>query len=156
MRDTQCAGTPARRLRVCTDNIRTPGARFFASVQLMNLTVQLFASLRERAGRAQLALSALPAELDVRALKRELAARHPELGDLSSVRAVLGTDYVRDDTRLTDGATVALLPPVSGGAPDRDADLARGVFELVAHTLDVALAQQRVAHASCGALACFV
>ena len=121
----------------------------------MRLTVQVFASLRERAGRARIELDGLPDALDVHALKRELTARVPELGALASVRAVIGTRYVSDDTRLENGAVVALLPPVSGGAPDRDEDLARGVFELVGEELDIALAQRRVEHASCGAVCTF-
>jgi molybdopterin synthase catalytic subunit/molybdopterin converting factor small subunit len=121
----------------------------------VRLTIQLFASLRERAGRAQFELDDLPDELDVHALKRELALRVPELGALTSVRAVIGMRYVSDDTRLASGTVVALLPPVSGGAPDRDDELARGLFELVSDALDIALAQRRVEHASCGAVCVF-
>jgi molybdopterin synthase catalytic subunit len=121
----------------------------------VNLTVQLFASLRERAGRSAIALEGLPEALDVAGLKRELARRHPELGRLDHVRGVIGTEYVRDDRPLAPGAVVALLPPVSGGAPDSDEDLARGVFELARDPLDVAEAHERVAHPSCGAVCTF-
>lgn len=122
----------------------------------MKVHVQLFASLRERFGASVLELRDLPEPLDVGALKRELARRHPVLGDLGHVRGVLGTEYVDDAAPLSDGARVALLPPVSGGAPDRDEDLARGVFELSGGPLDSALAQQRVSHPSCGAVCVFV
>jgi molybdopterin converting factor small subunit len=81
----------------------------------MRITVQLFASLRERAGRDELVLDALPSALDVAGLKRELAARHPELGSLAHVRGALGTNYASDATALADGARVFLIPPVSGG-----------------------------------------
>lgn len=121
----------------------------------MKLEVQLFASLRERAGRSSLSIDALPDGLDVRALKLELQRRHPELGSLGHVRGVLGTNYVADETVLRDGDTLALLPPVSGGAFDSDADLARGVFELCSEPIDPALASQRVAHPSCGAVTTF-
>jgi molybdopterin synthase catalytic subunit len=117
----------------------------------VDLSVRLFAVLRERAGAPVLRLTGLPDELDVTGLKRELARRHPELGDLSSVRGVLGTSYVPDGTRLEEDAEVALLPPVSGGAGDTDADLERGVFELVAEPLDPAVCAERVGHPSCGA-----
>lgn len=122
----------------------------------MDLSVQLFASLRARAGTPLLELRGLPQELDVAGLKRELERRHPELGPLDHVRGVLGTSYVRDDVRLTPGAVVSLLPPVSGGAPDDDADLARGVFELSAERIEGAGAAARVTHASCGAVCSFV
>lgn len=122
----------------------------------MDLSVQLFASLRARAGRAVIELHGLPDELDVGALKRELERRHPELGALDHVRGVIGTNYVRDDTRLARGELVSLLPPVSGGAPQSDAELALGVFELCAEHIDGALAAARVAHPNCGAVCSFV
>lgn len=122
---------------------------------IVKLEVQLFASLRERAGRSSLSIDGLADGLDVRALKLELQRRHPELGSLGHVRGVLGTNYVADETVLRDGDTLALLPPVSGGAFDSDADLARGVFELCSEPIDPALASQRVAHPSCGAVTTF-
>ncbi|MFM7295847.1 MAG: molybdenum cofactor biosynthesis protein [Planctomycetota bacterium] len=121
----------------------------------MKLEVQLFASLRERAGRSVLALDALPEPLDVAGLKRELARRHPELGELGFVRGVVGTSYVSDATPLSEGVSIALLPPVSGGAPDSAQALAQGVFELCAASLDPALAQRRVVDAGCGAVCMF-
>jgi molybdopterin synthase catalytic subunit len=121
----------------------------------MRLRVQLFASLRERARASELDERDLPEPLDVAGLKRELERRHPELGSLAHVRGVVGTSYARDDAQLADGATVALLPPVSGGAPDRGEDLARGVFELARGPLDPLAAQRRVEHTSCGAVVVF-
>jgi MoaE-MoaD fusion protein len=127
----------------------------------VRVPVRLFASLRERAGRESLVLEAVPAGTDVAGAKRLLEARHPELGSLQSVRGVVGTSYVSDATRLAEGDELALLPPVSGGSPaadddhDADAALARGVFELWSDPLDVARAQRRVEHPSCGAVVVF-
>jgi molybdopterin synthase sulfur carrier subunit len=81
----------------------------------MDLTVRLFAVLKERAGRGQIELRDLPDPLDLRGLKREIARRHPELGDLSTVAGAVGTQYANDETRLAPGDVIALLPPVSGG-----------------------------------------
>ena len=81
----------------------------------MRLTVRLFASLRERAGREALVLD-VPSGSDVAAAKRLLETRHPELGSLQAVRGVLGTSYVPDTRRLSEGEELALLPPVSGGS----------------------------------------
>lgn len=120
----------------------------------MRLSVRLFAGLRERAGADRLTLDDLPDELDVAGLKRELEARHPELGSLVAVRGVVATTWVPDDTRLDGDEEVSLLPPVSGGAPE-DAALERGVFEIRADALDVLDAQRRVAHPSCGAVVLF-
>lgn len=118
----------------------------------MKLRVRLFAALRERAGRGELELDGLPDALDLAALKRAIAARHPELGDLAHVAGVVDERYAPDATRLSEASRVALLPPVSGGSAD---DLDRGCFELQAAALDVAEAQARVAHPSCGAIVVF-
>ena len=120
----------------------------------MRLTVRLFASLRERAGRDTLLVLDAPEPLDVAGLKRFLEERHPELGKLAAVRGVLGTSYVPEATPLADGIEVALLPPVSGGSGE-DAALERGLFELRAAALDPAAAQERVEHPSCGAVVLF-
>ena len=121
----------------------------------MKLTVRLFAVLRERAGTGELSLDDLPEPLDVAGLKRALEARHPELGSLAQVAGVVGTRYVRDDTRLAQGDAVALLPPVSGGAPGEDEALAQGLFELSAEPFDVGALHARLVHASCGGVVTF-
>ena len=118
--------------------------------------MRLFAGLRERAGRERIVLTNLPEDLDVTGLKRQVELRHPELGALESTVAVLGTQYVADSTKLISGSEVALLPPVSGGAPDSDAELQRGVFELCSEPIDVDSARARVAHASQGAVILFL
>lgn len=125
--------------------------------------MRLYASLRERAGAAELALRGLPDALDLAGLKRELAARHPELGSLEAVRGAIGTSYAREDHALRAGEIVHLLPPVSGGAADgleararaEHVALERGRFELCAEPLELAHAQARVAHPACGAIATF-
>jgi molybdopterin synthase catalytic subunit len=124
-------------------------------VGAMRLVVRLFAGLRERAGTERLELDGLPEPLDVAGLKRELARRHAELGALEGTRGVVGTRYVPDTTPLADGEEVSLLPPVSGGAPDSDAELARGRFELRSEPLDPDEARRRVADPGCGAQVVF-
>lgn len=121
----------------------------------MDLRVRLFAVLRERAGADELLVEGLPDELDLAGLKRELERRHPELGALAHVAGVVGTRYVPDDTPLGVDDEVALLPPVSGGAPgDGDAP-ARGLFELSDAPLDPGGAHLRVADPACGAVVVF-
>lgn len=124
----------------------------------MDLELSLFASLRERAGKGRVRLEGLPEELDVAGLKREVAQRIPELGELDHVSCVVGTDYVLDEHRLKAGDEVAFLPPVSGGSggPDSSAaDYESGVFELHETRLDEEVCRKRVAHASCGAITVF-
>ncbi len=121
----------------------------------MDVTVRLFAGLRERAGTERLVLADLPEPLDVGGLKRVLEERHAQLGSLTHVRGVLGTSYVDDAVPLEHGQEISLLPPVSGGAPDEDEALARGVFEVCAEPLDPEDARRRVSHPACGACILF-
>lgn len=124
----------------------------------MQLTVLFFAGLRERAGVDELKLDDLPEPLTVGQFKAELGRRHPELGDMTSVAGVLGTDYVPDAHLLCSGDRLALLPPVSGGqadSGDEDARLAAGLFELSAEPIDPGLLGQRVQHPACGAVVTF-
>jgi len=120
----------------------------------MKLTVRLFAALRERAGKNELALEGLPDGIDVGALKREIERRHPSLGSLAHVRGAIGTEYVVDARPLEEGETLSLLPPVSGGS-GRDESLKQGVFELRAESIETSRGLERVRDASCGAIATF-
>lgn len=117
----------------------------------MRIRVELFASLREAAGTSELELDGLPEGATLGDARRELARRRPELGGLAHARGVLGSDYVDDRAPLADGARVAFLPPVSGGAPD----WAAGVFEISAAPIDADACRERVAHAGAGAVVLF-
>jgi len=81
----------------------------------VDLSLQLFAALRERAGRAELRLVGLPEDVSVEELKRALERAHPELGSLAHVAVVVGTSYAGAGQRIGARDEVALLPPVSGG-----------------------------------------
>lgn len=122
----------------------------------MHLAIRLFASLRERAGGAEVVLSDVAEGTTIGEVIELLARNHPELGSLDHVAAVVGTEYVDRKRELREGEELALLPPVSGGAPEEDERLARGVFELSAEPLDVPALVRRVEHSSCGAVVTFV
>ncbi len=121
----------------------------------MRISIRLFAVLRERAGCDSIELADVPEGTTVGGLKALLAHKSPELGDLTSVSGVVGTAYAAPETVLTDGDKVAFLPPVSGGLPEGDAVLERGVFELAADPIDLGEIQRRVGHPSCGAIVLF-
>lgn len=121
----------------------------------MDITVRLFAGLRERAGADRVTVDGLRDGATLGELKDELARRHPRLGSLAHVAGVVGTAYANDARVLVPGDDVALLPPVSGGAPTADELLDQGVFELCAARIDAAAAHARVAHPACGAIATF-
>ena len=84
---------------------------------MITVEVRLFAVLRDRAGR-----DSVTVEVDEPATVADLleaAARQPGLNELLPdlpVRAAVNREYVADDTVLSAGDEVALIPPVSGGA----------------------------------------
>jgi MoaE-MoaD fusion protein len=81
------------------------------SIRRVEVTVRLFAMLRERAGASELRLE-LPEGARVRdALDRLVAVA----GDVPVVLAV-NREYAPEDQALGDGDELALIPPVSGGS----------------------------------------
>jgi MoaE-MoaD fusion protein len=84
----------------------------------MPLEVLYFAGARDAAGIARETLARAPAT--VGDLRRALAAAHPRLGRvLERCRIAVDQEFAEDDAPLRDGAEVALVPPVAGGAPRR-------------------------------------
>jgi molybdopterin converting factor subunit 1 len=82
----------------------------------VRVTVQLFARLREIAGRQQW-LCELPPGASVADLWRELAVTYPAMAEFASaVSCAVNTDFAPMSTELHEGDDVAFLPPVSGGA----------------------------------------
>ena len=82
------------------------------------LTIKLlyFAALRDLAGRDEETCT-LPLEVrDVAALRAWMNAHHGALaGRLASVRFAIDEAFADEADALTDGAVVALIPPVAGG-----------------------------------------
>jgi len=76
-----------------------------------------FAAAREAAGTPAEELAA-PGFESVAALRRALAARHPGLGRiLPRCRLAVGEELAAEEAPVPDGAEVAVVPPVAGGAP---------------------------------------
>ena len=85
----------------------------------MRVHVLLFAQARERAGRARTTLE-LPGGGRVSDALAVLERLHPGLAELRPHLAVaVDQKLVSLDAEIRDGAELALLPPVSGGAPAR-------------------------------------
>lgn len=81
----------------------------------MAITVLYFAVARDRAGAASEPVD--PAPADVGALRALLASRHEGLASLlPRCRIAVDQEFADDGAPLRDGAEVAILPPVSGGA----------------------------------------
>lgn len=85
----------------------------------MNVTVLLFATLKDRAQRAQVTL-ALDDGATVGDLKSRLAHEVPSLAPvLPTALASINREFAFQQDALRDGDEVGLFPPVSGGAgPD--------------------------------------
>jgi molybdopterin synthase catalytic subunit len=82
----------------------------------MPIRVLYFAAAREAAGVAREELADVPATLGE--LRRRLAERRPALARvLSRSRLAVDQEFAGDDAPLRDGAEVAVVPPVAGGAP---------------------------------------
>jgi MoaE-MoaD fusion protein len=88
----------------------------------VRIRVRLFAMQREIAGARQLELD-LGDGSTIEDAWRELVGRFPRLGPgRPSVRFAHNGSYAPAETRLADGDEVAMIPPVSGGAADHQAD----------------------------------
>ncbi|HEY1853633.1 MAG TPA: molybdenum cofactor biosynthesis protein MoaE [Solirubrobacterales bacterium] len=114
----------------------------------MNVTVRLFAVLRERAGCDAVAVELADGATVAEAL-RELALL-PGLAEpleRMPVRMAVNREYADAGTRLAPEDELALIPPISGGAP---------VHVAVSEApLDAAELQRRVADPRAGAIVCF-
>lgn len=82
----------------------------------MRVSVQLFARLREIAGRAELECD-VAAGATIADVWRAAAKGHPGLDAFSgTVSCARNDDFSRMTAPVHDGDVIAFLPPVSGGA----------------------------------------
>lgn len=77
----------------------------------MEVTVRLFATLRERAGAGEISL-----ELPEGASVRDAIDALDHLADGLPLLMAVNREYAREDQVLDPGDELALIPPVSGGA----------------------------------------
>lgn len=75
-----------------------------------------FAALRERVGAGEEDLELAP-DADVAALLAALGERHAALRGLTGFRVAVNQRFADPGDAVPDGAEVALIPPVAGGAP---------------------------------------
>lgn len=81
----------------------------------MNVTVKLFARVRDLAGTDHVELQ-VPDTGRVRDVRECLTGRFPQLARLAPCLLVaVGNDYGQDDTPIPPGVDLACFPPVSGG-----------------------------------------
>ena len=81
----------------------------------MKVTVKLFASYKEKAGRSGFEME-LPEDATVASATSEVLRLYPRVtGDASRLMVAVNQEFQEHDFRLSDGDEVALIPPVSGG-----------------------------------------
>ncbi|GBD36114.1 hypothetical protein HRbin36_01235 [bacterium HR36] len=81
----------------------------------MTVKVLFFARARELAGLEAITLE-IPASITIRDLQRELTQCLPALADfLPRCQWAVQDTLAAEETVIPEGATVAVLPPVSGG-----------------------------------------
>jgi MoaE-MoaD fusion protein len=126
------------------------------NAETMSVTVRLFAMLRERAGTGSLELTLSRGATVAEAIAN--LAEDRSLGELLirlPIRTAVNRDYAEAGTVLAAGDELALIPPVSGGAP-ASAGTARPVQVLVTgEPLSYGRARQQVADPAAGAVVVF-
>lgn len=81
----------------------------------MRVTVQMFARLRELAGRSEWTCE-VPAGATIADVWRTVADAHPDLAGFGgSVSCARNEDFARMTQGVREGDVIAFLPPVSGG-----------------------------------------
>jgi molybdopterin converting factor subunit 1 len=82
----------------------------------MQITVKLFALMREKAGTDTIPLE-VPAGAALTQVLAILVRQHPILEPyMANTRFALRMDFVDPNTTLAEGDELVLIPPVSGGA----------------------------------------
>jgi molybdopterin synthase catalytic subunit len=114
----------------------------------MKITVLYFATLRDRAGKAEEQID-LDAGATVADLKQYVIELHPELEPgMGTVLASINKEFAFPEEEIPDGAEVALFPPVSGGAgPDH--------FQITHDSLDLNTLVARLVTPETGAVCAF-
>jgi len=120
---------------------------------MSRLTIKLFASLRERAGAAELTRD-FADDATVAQIWTRLKSEFPALdGHRDAVRFAVNQEYVDDDYRPRAGDAIAFIPPVSGGS---DAPAWVGPIRIVRSRVDVTALEAAVADPAAGAICTFV
>lgn len=82
----------------------------------MKINILLFATLRERAGGIKQIEICLNDNATVSTLKEQIAIEYAALKpSMKNVLVTINREYASDETRIAEGAEIALFPPVSGG-----------------------------------------
>ncbi|MEA2151744.1 MAG: MoaE-MoaD fusion protein, partial [Solirubrobacteraceae bacterium] len=118
----------------------------------MDVTVRLFASLRERAGAGTVDLQLGDGATVADAIAQLRGGALAGLPENAPFVTAVAREYVTPDHPLAEGDELALVPPVSGGSEVADAVL---LAEVTGEPLDVEAVRRLVADPSTGATVVF-
>jgi len=116
----------------------------------MDVTVRLFASLREHAGAGTVALQLVDGATVADAIEQLRDGPLSGLPDNAPFVAAVAREYVKTDHPLVEGDELALVPPVSGGAGEVR------LAEVTGEPLDPEAVRKLVADPSTGATVVFL
>ncbi|HEX5735625.1 MAG TPA: molybdenum cofactor biosynthesis protein MoaE [Blastocatellia bacterium] len=116
----------------------------------IRITVLLFGQARETVGESTVDVDVVePAT--VASAFAILKARHPKLAEMErSLLFAVNEEYASREDRLSENDRLAVLPPVSGGAPEGE-----DVFEITREPIDIAGLRARVLEGASGAVVIF-
>lgn len=129
----------------------------------MRITIRVFAGLAEKMGGSSITLETDREQLTAGELKALLSDRYPEAAGTISISFVAKNQaYAKPEEPIGEQDELALIPPVSGGAPAAqalDASAARQtapLFELTYDPLHPESVSAKVAHSDNGAALTFI
>jgi molybdopterin synthase catalytic subunit len=120
----------------------------------VDISVRLFASLRDHAGSGSLRLDLPDGSTVADAIANLRAGALSGLPAAAQFVTAVGREYTRQDRVLEQGDELALVPPVSGGAPSA-ADRVR-LAEVTGEDLDIDAVRRLVADPSTGGTVVFI
>ena len=86
----------------------------------MPIKIMLFATLKDKIGQSKLYFD-LPLPSTVARVKTALVGRYPAAArNIETAIAAVNEEFAAPETPVSDGDTLALFPPVSGGSVDSD------------------------------------
>src|SRR5262245_7288447 len=116
----------------------------------VRITALLFGQAREWAGSSSIDLD-VEAPATVESAYAVLKSRHPKLAEMErSLLFAVNEEYASLSQPLLDGDRLAVLPPVSGGEPER-----RDIFEITREPIDIAGLRSRLLEGDSGAVVVF-
>lgn len=113
-----------------------------------------FATLKDRVGVKSLQAE-LPGAMSVGEMRNWLADQYPDAAAIIPTALVaINHEFASEETQLSDGAEVAMFPPVSGGGDSQD-DSFPTVFSITEGALDLDELLQQITLPSTGAACLF-